>query len=110
MYCISCGREITSEARYCSACGQPTGFGPGQAAPKRLFRLSAEKKVAGVCAGFADYLNVDVTLVRILALIAICLTGFIPGLVAYILVWIIMPATPAPALGSQQPASATPVV
>ena len=38
---------------------------------KKLYRNSADKKIAGVCSGIADYLNVDTTVVRILFLIAL---------------------------------------
>jgi len=47
--------------------------------------------IAGVCAGFADYIGWDVTLVRALyALLTIFSAGF-PGLVLYIVLWIVMP-------------------
>lgn len=107
MFCTQCSKEIPGDARYCSACGQPTGLGM-RTAPKRLFRLSAEKKIAGVCAGFAEYLNVDVTLIRILTLVAICLTGFVPGVIAYILAWIIMPPAPLVVPIAAQPVNVTP--
>ena len=45
--------------------------------------------VCGVCAGIADYLNVDVTVVRLLVVVLSCL-GF-TGVVAYIIAAIIMP-------------------
>jgi len=48
-----------------------------------------EKKIAGVCAGFAHYFGVDVTLMRILWLIFALFTGI--GFVAYIIAWIAMP-------------------
>jgi phage shock protein PspC (stress-responsive transcriptional regulator) len=50
----------------------------------------AEKKIAGVCAGIARYLQMDVTLVRILVAI---FTLYPPGmgLIFYIVCWIIMP-------------------
>jgi phage shock protein PspC (stress-responsive transcriptional regulator) len=48
------------------------------------------KKIAGVCAGFARYFDVDVTLMRVLWLgIAIC-TGV--GFLAYLIAWMLMPA------------------
>jgi phage shock protein C len=51
--------------------------------------LSSNKKIGGVCGGFADYFGIDVTLVRIIW-IALCLVwGF--GLVLYLLAWLIMP-------------------
>jgi phage shock protein PspC (stress-responsive transcriptional regulator) len=58
-----------------------------------------EAKIGGVCAGFARYFGVDVTLVRVLWL---ALTIFpVPcfGAIAYIVCWIVMPkdTTSAPA-------------
>lgn len=49
----------------------------------------AEKKIAGVCAGFAHYLDMDVTLVRVLWLL-IALAGG-AGFIAYLIAWILMP-------------------
>lgn len=49
------------------------------------------KVVAGVCSGFAEYYNVDPTLVRLLFVTVTILTGIGPGLLAYIIAWIIMP-------------------
>ena len=52
------------------------------------------KKVGGVCAGFARYLDVDVVLVRVLVLgIAIC-TGV--GFFAYLAAWIVIPSDECP--------------
>ncbi len=57
---------------------------------KRLYR-SKEKMIAGVLAGIADYLNMDPTIVRILyVVLSIASIGF-PGLLAYIIMWIIIP-------------------
>ena len=50
------------------------------------------KKVAGVCAGFAHYFDVDVTLVRVVWLATAVTTGV--GFLAYIAAWLIMPADP----------------
>lgn len=58
---------------------------------KRLVRPKQGRKIAGVCLGVADYLNVDVTLVRLLWIFAL-LPGGIPGLVPYLLCWIIIPS------------------
>ena len=67
-------------------------------APKRLFRRSSSGRVAGVCAGIAEYLDADVTLVRLLWIVLSIVPGsLIGGLVAYLVAWIIMPdAGPAP--------------
>ncbi len=56
---------------------------------KRLVLDKQNKKIAGVCAGIASYLEVDVTVVRILFLIALLCGSF--GFWAYIIVWAIAP-------------------
>jgi phage shock protein PspC (stress-responsive transcriptional regulator) len=57
--------------------------------PQRLVRIREGKKIAGVCAGFARYLGVDVTLVRIVWLITGLTAGV--GFIAYLVGWIAMP-------------------
>lgn len=60
--------------------------------PRRLVRIPAEQKVAGVCAGLADYLDVDVALIRALWLALTIVPGaIVGGVVAYALAWIVMP-------------------
>jgi phage shock protein C len=47
--------------------------------------------IAGVCAGIAAYFNLDPTAVRIgYVLLSLLSVGF-PGLIAYIILWVIMP-------------------
>ena len=62
--------------------------------PKKLYRSVANKKIAGVCAGFAEYLDVDVTLVRLAAVLAVVFGG--SGVLAYIIAWIVVPEEPYP--------------
>lgn len=57
---------------------------------KKLVRPKKGRVVAGVAAAFANYFNIDVTLVRILWIILI-LPGGAPGLLLYIICWIIIP-------------------
>ncbi len=99
MFCTQCGTPLSDDARYCVACGRPT-FAESpvatvyavEAPTRRLFRVRARsrKKLAGVCAGFADYFGLDVTLVR---LIWVGLSIMPPsiGIIAYIIAWIILP-------------------
>lgn len=95
MYCTRCGGAVEGEAKFCPACGccvAPTAVLLGPRYP-RLSRPIYEKKIAGVCAGFARYFGVDVTLVRIIFIVlAIC--PFPAGLVLYIAAWILMPRDP----------------
>jgi phage shock protein PspC (stress-responsive transcriptional regulator) len=63
------------------------------------------KKIAGVCGGFARYLRLDVTLVRIVWLLTALTCGV--GFIAYIVAWIAMPvenarASMAPNLANGQ--------
>ena len=77
MYCTSCGTQLQDTANYCSECGSQTGRSTprAQQAPRRLYRLAYDKKWAGVCAGIAKYLDVDVTLVRIAVVAAFFCSG-----------------------------------
>jgi phage shock protein C len=59
-----------------------------------------DKKIGGVCAGFAVYMDVDVTLVRILWLLTVLFGG--AGIIAYIIAWIAMPKEYGPAAAFQR--------
>jgi phage shock protein C len=70
--------------------------------PKRLERSRTNKILGGVCAGVADYLNMDATLVRVLTAILTVFTG-IP-IVIYIVMLLVVPEE-----GSQPPTGYPPV-
>lgn len=59
---------------------------------RRLYRSTTQKMIAGVCGGWAEYLDVDVTLVR-LVFVGLALLGG-PGILLYIILWIITPRRP----------------
>lgn len=61
---------------------------------KRLY-ASKDKKIAGVCGGIAEYLNIDPTLVRLGWIVLTIATGIMPGIVAYVIAAVIMPQKPA---------------
>ena len=91
MYCTNCGIELRESDRYCSQCGARTAINLPPLAPSRLLELDKRnKKIAGVCAGFARYLEVDVTLVRVIWLILAFGTGV--GFIGYVIAWIVMPS------------------
>ncbi len=97
MYCSSCGIEIPDTSRYCQQCGVATGnYTSRSATPSagRVFsRPRTDKKIAGVCAGIARYMSIDVTLVRVVMLVlAVCPPPV--GLIAYLVCWIVMPQDP----------------
>jgi phage shock protein C len=87
MYCTRCGFELREGDRFCSRCGIRTEAATPWSHPLRLDKQN--KKIAGVCAGFARYLGVDVVLMRVLWLgIALC-TGV--GFLVYLAAWIVVP-------------------
>lgn len=90
MYCNSCGQAIADQAGFCSHCGRTVSQSSSYAT-SRLIRPRLDRKIAGVCAGFAQHLNMDVTLVRVLWVFLTLAAGIVPGVVAYVLAWIIMP-------------------
>ena len=58
---------------------------------KRLMRSTNDRLLGGVCAGLAEYFDFDPVLVRIAyAFLTIFSAGF-PGLLLYIVMWIVMP-------------------
>jgi phage shock protein C len=99
MTCSACQKEIAAGSRFCYNCGAKQsetslpGFSHGSA-PKKLMRSSTDKKIAGVCAGLADYFDLDPTLIRLVWVLAFFFGGF--GGLAYIIMWIVLPAAPAP--------------
>jgi phage shock protein C len=97
MYCRSCGIEMPNDFRYCPQCGTGTGkdgLTSETGKPGRLLRRSRdEKQIAGVCAGIARYLGLDVTLIRVMM---VCLAFWPPGvgLILYVVCWIVIPQDP----------------
>ena len=59
-------------------------------ADKKLVR-SANKKIAGVCGGLADYFGMDATIVRIIYLLATIFTAF-AGVLIYFILMLVMPS------------------
>jgi phage shock protein C len=102
MVCTSCQKEIAQGSNFCYHCGaKQANAGQAQAAPaaaapprsaRKLMRSSTDKKISGVCAGVATYLDLDVTLVRVLWVLAFLCGG--TGLLLYVILWIVLPVEP----------------
>lgn len=60
---------------------------------KRLYRSLKNRKIAGVCGGLAEYLNIDPVIVRLVWIIFTLAGG--AGILAYILAWIVIPEEPS---------------
>ncbi|MCK4845178.1 MAG: PspC domain-containing protein [Candidatus Heimdallarchaeota archaeon] len=114
MQCPQCGTENPQDAAFCRKCGrnigttspesQPTtpGTPPQQenaqqqyspAQRKRFVRCSNDKSIGGVCSGFAQYADMDVSTVRIVTLLLLLFTAFNIFWV-YIIMWAVIPEEP----------------
>jgi phage shock protein C len=59
---------------------------------KKLYRSRKNSMIGGVCGGLGEYLNVDPTIMRLVAVLLVFADGI--GLIAYIISWIIIPRNP----------------
>jgi phage shock protein C len=59
---------------------------------KKLYRDEHRKTIGGVCAGLAEYFGVDVSVVRVIFVLAVFLKGV--GIIPYIVLWIVLPKRP----------------
>lgn len=59
---------------------------------KKLYRSKTERKLAGVCGGLAEYLNIDPTVIRVIWAVA-SLFAFV-GIIAYVVCAVIIPEEP----------------
>jgi phage shock protein C len=77
------------------------------AAPRaRVMRSTLDRKVAGVCGGLAEYMDVDSTVVRLVwAVLTIVPGAIVLGVAAYLVAWFVVPERPSAAMSS--PAHAT---
>ena len=59
---------------------------------KRLYRSRTERMIGGVCGGLAEYLNMDVTLIRLLFVLGAIFGG--PGIIVYLVMLFVVPEEP----------------
>jgi phage shock protein C len=110
MFCTKCGSELRERDKYCAECATPTGRIPQVSfnRQERLRRPIRGRKIAGVCAGVARYLQVDVTAVRIIAVILLFWPVPFVASIGYLIAWMLIPQDPVvwpevTARGQQQP-------
>ncbi|MEX0747689.1 MAG: PspC domain-containing protein [Rhodothermales bacterium] len=58
---------------------------------KKLKRSISNRMMAGVCGGIAEYFNLDPTLVRVAYVVLSLLSAGFPGILVYIVLWVIVP-------------------
>jgi phage shock protein C len=102
MTCSNCHREIAESSNFCYFCGarQTVASARPMGSPKRLMRSSTDNKIAGICGGLGEYMDADPTIIRLVVVLLVIFTGFFPGIVGYLLAWIIVPLAPQPVAAS----------
>ena len=101
--CVACGRFVCDVCRvdmegriYCKGCLAQGSSRPGASsgpAPASAFRRSNREKVlAGVCGGIARTWDLDVSLARVLYILATFFTGVFPLIIVYFVLWAAVPA------------------
>jgi len=61
---------------------------------RRLYRDRWDRKIAGVCGGLGQYLEIDSTIIRLLVVILCIFTAVLPMLILYILAWMLISLGP----------------
>lgn len=59
---------------------------------RKLYRSESEKKIAGICGGIGELMDVDPTIVRLLLIVVAVVTGIFPLIIGYLIAWWIVPA------------------
>jgi phage shock protein C len=62
---------------------------------KKLYRSRSNRMLSGVCGGLGDYLNIDVTIIRLVWVLITIMSGGFPGIIAYVIAVFIIPEEPA---------------
>ena len=60
-----------------------------------LHRSRRNRMIAGVCGGLAETLDWDATMVRILYVLVSAISVAFPGILVYVILWVVMPEAPA---------------
>src|SRR3974377_2606602 len=98
-----CQKEIVDGAKFCFTCGARLAPANSQTVPptgasaraeRKLVRSTNDRKIAGVCAGVADYFDWDPTIVRLLCALATLVPG--PNILVYLVLWIVLRQGPTP--------------
>jgi len=69
----------------------PAGAQTAEQPMKRLYRSESNRKIAGVCGGIGEHLDVDPTIIRLIAVVFTFVTGILPFIIGYLVAWWIVP-------------------
>ena len=111
MNCANCQRDLADYSNFCYYCGarqQSSPYAPPRP-QKRLMRSVTDCKIAGVCGGIAEYLELDSTLVRVVwVLLVLMPVPVVPAFIGYFVAWLVMPKAPYPMPYAPTPSSVPP--
>lgn len=109
MICTNCQCEIADSSNFCSNCGARQHV--ARHGYKRLLRSAVDRKIAGVCGGIAEYLEIDSTVVRLVWLVLVLVpVPLVPAIAAYLIAWIVMPSAPVPGAAASSKSGVPPTV
>jgi phage shock protein PspC (stress-responsive transcriptional regulator) len=66
--------------------------------PRPLRRSRTNRQIAGVVGGLAEYFRVDATLLRVIYVVGSVVSAAFPGLLVYVLLWLLVPEADNPAV------------
>jgi phage shock protein C len=87
-------RRICQSIFILAPCECPCAWNPGIGSffdMKKLYRIPREGKISGVCAGLAEFFEMDPAVMRLLVVVLALLTGFFPTIIAYAVVMFVVP-------------------
>ncbi|MBD3867282.1 MAG: PspC domain-containing protein [Acidobacteria bacterium] len=61
---------------------------------RKLTRSLDDRKLSGVCGGIGEYFQLDPVLIRLAWVFGTAMTGVVPGILAYLVAWLIVPEAP----------------
>jgi phage shock protein C len=62
---------------------------------KRIYRSTDDRKIAGICGGIGEMMNMDPTLIRLVVIFLCLVTAVMPLVLTYIIAWLIIPEKPS---------------
>jgi len=68
---------------------------------QRLYRVPEDGRIAGLCAGLGEYFRVDPVFFRLAWVAVTVMTGVVPGTLAYLIAWLLVPREPQPRASEQ---------
>ena len=61
---------------------------------KKLYKSNKNKVLAGMIGGVGEYFNIDPVILRIIWILLVAFSGFVPGIIAYLIAALIVPKRP----------------